>query len=43
MANRAVRIYESIKTRDGKKWVSIEIPARRPDGSLYLKHNRHGD
>lgn len=44
MANLAVRIYESVQTAHGKKkWVPVEIPSRKPNGSLYLKHNRHGD
>src|SRR5271157_1472638 len=43
MANRAVRVYESVKTGDKPRWVPVEIPTRRPGGSLYLKQNRHGD
>lgn len=43
MANLAVRIYESVKAGHKTRWVPVEIPTLRPDGSLYLKHNRHGD
>jgi integrase len=43
MANRAVSVYESVKKGNQSRWVPVEIPPRRPNGSLYLKHNRHGD
>jgi integrase len=43
MANRTVAIYEST-TEGGKQgWLAVEIPEKKPDGSLYMKDNRFGN
>jgi integrase len=43
MANRAVSIYECTKKNGKQGWARVEIPAKKPDGKLYLKNNLRAD
>jgi integrase len=42
MANKRVKIYESVKVNGRWTSVSVEIPKLKPDNTLYLKDGREG-
>ena len=42
MANKRVKIYESVKVQGKWTSVSVEIPKLKPDNTLYLKDGREG-
>jgi integrase len=43
MANRKVAIYEGRKRDGEQEWTPVEMPNLKPDGSVYLKHDRIGN
>lgn len=42
MANKRVKIYESVKVEGKWTTVTVEIPKLKPDGTLYLNDDREG-